>query len=307
MKTLKEKPFGSEKELEEIVDAHLEQIFGVQLIKNQYRTGSDHKETRILDTLAYDKEEKAFVAIEYKKDRDRNASLQLDHYLDIIANNNYKHLLLTAYAKATKEVIEEDWKSYGIIVGKDFTEEQIKRAQDHTKGRQSLVEVIRYASDDATDLISVHRIVGDHPSQPHALFKHIHTKPEEKPAEFEEEASKTRIRLTQSESKLIAGHPLEQCYRELRKVLGPVDGITEENRPAVKPPWVDFRENGLVIAPVRLFSNKLRLYLVQRYEITRKKVHHKCGKPRTYSTLEEIQADLPNIEAELKKRVNPQG
>jgi len=60
---LKSTTFSTEKELQELVDANLYEIFGLQFIKREFGGQGLY-----IDTIAYDPETKAPVLIEYKKD-----------------------------------------------------------------------------------------------------------------------------------------------------------------------------------------------------------------------------------------------
>jgi predicted transport protein len=60
---LKSTTFSTEKELQELVDTNLYEIFGLQFIKREFGGQGLY-----IDTIAYDQETKAPVLIEYKKD-----------------------------------------------------------------------------------------------------------------------------------------------------------------------------------------------------------------------------------------------
>ena len=54
--------FKLEKDLQKIVEANLETLFGLAFVSSEFSLGEFR-----LDTLAYDEENDAFVIIEYKK------------------------------------------------------------------------------------------------------------------------------------------------------------------------------------------------------------------------------------------------
>jgi RecB family endonuclease NucS len=59
---VKEKPFKLEKDIQNIFENNLQQVMGLELVKSEFTI----KNKRI-DTLAYDKQSKAFIIIEYKR------------------------------------------------------------------------------------------------------------------------------------------------------------------------------------------------------------------------------------------------
>ena len=61
---LKEKPFKLEKEIQALFESNLEDLMNLQLVKSEFSI----KNKRI-DTLAYDKQSKAFIIIEYKRSK----------------------------------------------------------------------------------------------------------------------------------------------------------------------------------------------------------------------------------------------
>ncbi len=67
---LNEQPFKLERDLEQIIDKHLQELTGLQLIEGQCMI-EDYR----FDALAYNNETKAFVIIEYKK-------VRCDHLVD---------------------------------------------------------------------------------------------------------------------------------------------------------------------------------------------------------------------------------
>ena len=65
---LKEKPFKLEKEIQQVFETNLSELMDLQLVKSEFSI----KNKRI-DTLAYDPQSKAFIIIEYK--RNKNTSV----------------------------------------------------------------------------------------------------------------------------------------------------------------------------------------------------------------------------------------
>lgn len=74
--------FKLERDLQQLVEANLETLFGLTLVTSEFSL----REFR-LDTLAYDAENKAFVIIEYKKKHNASVIDQGFSYLSLMLNN----------------------------------------------------------------------------------------------------------------------------------------------------------------------------------------------------------------------------
>ena len=88
LNSLKEKPFKLEKDIQKIVENNLEQVSGYQLIKSEFTI----KNNRI-DTLAFDEENRSFVIIEYKRERNYSVSDRLTPSI------NFQYAFLSLPAK----------------------------------------------------------------------------------------------------------------------------------------------------------------------------------------------------------------
>jgi predicted transport protein len=121
LKGLKEKPFKLEKEIQKIVENNLEQVSGYQLIKSEFTI----KNNRI-DTLAFDEENRSFVILEYKRDRNYSVVDQGVSYLNLMLE--YKADFIVEYNESQKNNLkrnEVDWsQSKVIFVAPSFTDFQ---------------------------------------------------------------------------------------------------------------------------------------------------------------------------------------
>ena len=79
---VKENPFVLEKELQEITEKNIQEIFGLEFVASEFQ----HNNLRI-DTLAYDPLIKTFVVIEYKREKSFSVIDQGFAYLSLILNN----------------------------------------------------------------------------------------------------------------------------------------------------------------------------------------------------------------------------
>lgn len=119
--SLKEKPFKLEKDIQKVVEANLIQISGYQLIKSEFSI----KNNRI-DTLAFDEENRSFVILEYKRDRNYSVVDQGVSYLNLMLE--YKADFIVEYNESQKNNLkrnEVDWsQSKVIFVAPSFTDFQ---------------------------------------------------------------------------------------------------------------------------------------------------------------------------------------
>ncbi len=121
---LKTKRGRLEKYIQRITEENLDLIFGLDLIKHEYSIKNQR-----FDTLAFDKENKAFVIIEFKKDRNISIIDQGFAYLSTLLNNKAEVVL--EYNEQKREATGKkdfDWsQSRVFFVAPSFTEFQ-KRA-----------------------------------------------------------------------------------------------------------------------------------------------------------------------------------
>ena len=141
LKQVRKKPFTLEKELQTLVEQNLEEMFRLQFLKTEFQI---EKQSRF-DSVAYDKENNAFVIIEYKRGRNESLVDQGYAYLNTALNRKADLVLLfnevTGHAKLVKDF---DWTATRIFfVSPSFTEYQ-KRATGFLKMPFRLFEVIRY-------------------------------------------------------------------------------------------------------------------------------------------------------------------
>ena len=62
LRTVKSSEFQLEREIQELVEANVEQLFGLQLVKSEFYLGGKR-----FDSLCFDEETNSFVIIEYKR------------------------------------------------------------------------------------------------------------------------------------------------------------------------------------------------------------------------------------------------
>lgn len=122
---IEEKNFDLEKDLHRLTEENLDKIFGFEFV-----AGALNKQlsiqNNVFDTLAFDPESKAFVVIEYKRDRNVSVIDQGYNYLALMLNNKAEFIL--EYNERTGRNLKRgdvDWSQSKIIfVAPSFTPHQ---------------------------------------------------------------------------------------------------------------------------------------------------------------------------------------
>jgi len=150
LQQVKEKPFKLEREIQNIFEKNLQEIMGLQLVKSEFTI----KNKRI-DTLAYDKQSKAFIVIEYKRDKNYSVVDQGLTYLNLMLQNKAEFIL--TYNETLKDFLHSkdiDWSQSRVaIVSPSFTENQIT-ASDFKDIGIELWEIKQFEN----DIISINSI-----------------------------------------------------------------------------------------------------------------------------------------------------
>lgn len=118
---IKEKPFKLEKDLQDLTENNLKNIFGLEFVKSEFAL----QKFRI-DTLAYDKEANAFVIIEYKRSKNFSVIDQGYAYLSLMLNNKSDFILeFNENLNNTLKRNDVDWsQSRVLFVSPSFTHYQ---------------------------------------------------------------------------------------------------------------------------------------------------------------------------------------
>lgn len=115
---IKEQPFKLEKEIQNISEENLESIFGLIFVKSEFKLNNFR-----IDSLAFDSENKSFVIIEYKRDKNFSVIDQGYAYLSLMLNNKADFIL--EYNEINKTPLKKsdvDWtQSKVIFVSPSFT------------------------------------------------------------------------------------------------------------------------------------------------------------------------------------------
>lgn len=140
---IKELKFDLEKDLQALVEENLDEIFSLQFVVSEFQLNSLR-----IDTLAFDQESKAFVIIEYKRDRSFSVIDQGYAYLSLLLNNKAEFILL--YQEKMGKLIRKDAISWSetkvVFVANSFTAHQ-RQAINFKDLPIELWEAKKYAGD----------------------------------------------------------------------------------------------------------------------------------------------------------------
>ena len=118
-----EDQFHLEEDMRKLTETNLQQIFGLDLVRSEFELQGLR-----IDTLAFDKDSKGFVIIEYKKDRNISVVDQGMAYLNLMLN--YKADFILEYndrsaGPSTLKRTDVDWsQSRVLFVAPEFTKYQ---------------------------------------------------------------------------------------------------------------------------------------------------------------------------------------
>ena len=150
LSNLKEHPFKLEREIQTLFESNILEVMGLNLVKSEFSI----KNKRI-DTLAFDPESKAFIIIEYKRNKNISVVDQGFTYLSLMLEN--KADFIVEYNETLKGNLkrnEVDWTQTRVaFVSTSFTENQ-KAATNFKDIAIELWEVKRYEN----NLISINEV-----------------------------------------------------------------------------------------------------------------------------------------------------
>ncbi len=150
LSNLKEQPFKLEREIQNLFEANLPEVMGLQLVKSEFSI----KNKRI-DTLAFDPETNAFIIIEYKRNKNISVVDQGFTYLSLMLENKADFIIeYNETLKGNLKRNEVDWTQTRVaFVSTSFTENQ-KTATNFKDIAIELWEVKRYEN----KLISINEV-----------------------------------------------------------------------------------------------------------------------------------------------------
>lgn len=108
---VKEIPFKLEKEIQLLIENHLNSLLNLELIRSEFVLHNFR-----IDTLAFNKETNAFTIIEYKKDKSYSVIDQGYAYLALMLNNKADFILeYNEQEKGTLKRSDVDWSQSRVL------------------------------------------------------------------------------------------------------------------------------------------------------------------------------------------------
>lgn len=104
-------PFKKEKEIQELVESNVENVFGLIMIQSEFSVGSYR-----IDTLCFDEQTNAFVIIEYKRGSSYSVIDQGFSYYQLMMNNRSDFILaLSQHLGKVLNVNDVSWPESKIL------------------------------------------------------------------------------------------------------------------------------------------------------------------------------------------------
>jgi len=142
LEQIEKSPFERERDMQTITENNLEIIFNLEFVCTEFQLNNLR-----IDTLGYDSESKAFVIIEYKKERNFSVIDQGYAYLALLLNNK-ADFILEYNEKMNKSLkrTDVDWsQSRVLFIAPNFTTHQ-KGAIEFKDLPMELWEMSRYTN-----------------------------------------------------------------------------------------------------------------------------------------------------------------
>ncbi|MBX7204329.1 MAG: hypothetical protein K1X81_02785 [Bacteroidia bacterium] len=237
----KENPFKLEKDIQKLFEENLQTIFGLEFIKSEFVI----KNNRI-DTLAYDVQNKAFVIIEYKRDKNFTVIDQGVSYLSLMLENRADFIM--EYNEGKRIGLKRndvDWsQSKVIFVSTGFTPVQLQ-ATNFKEMAIELWEVRKYEN----GVISINQVKKSSSSE---SIRPIATKG----SKLNEVASQIKVYTEQGHMDKASDLAVELYLRLKNSILNLSDGIEMVPRKE----YIAFKK-GKNIVDVCLLKKTVKLWI----------------------------------------------
>jgi predicted transport protein len=123
LKEVQEKPFKLEREIQAVFEQNLSEVMSLTLVRSEFTIKS-----RRIDTLAFDEVTKAFIIVEYKRDKNISVIDQGFTYLGLMLENKADFIVeFNEQLKRNLKRDEVDWSQTRVVfVSPSFTDFQIE-------------------------------------------------------------------------------------------------------------------------------------------------------------------------------------
>ena len=236
---IKEEPFKLERDLQKLVEDNLETLLGLQLVKPEFAI-----QDRRFDTLAYDPEDKSFVIIEYKRDKNSSVIDQGYTYLNIILGHKEAAVLeLNNQFKKNLNVKDIEWQTTRVIfISSSFTEFQQGALNEGLP--IELLEIRRHGN----NLISLTPITKAKSSVNNLV---------QKSSTFEKVDREIK-NYTERDHLAQASEEIKELYAEFKSAILNLDNQIEIE---AKKLYVAFKKEGSNICDIEIHPKNLKIYV----------------------------------------------
>ncbi len=238
--------FKLEKDLQKFVEENLEYLLDLQLVESEFSI-----ENYRLDSLAFDKENKSFVIIEYKKGNSYSVIDQGYSYLSTVLNNKAEVVL--EYNERMKNTLrrdEIDWTQTKVIfISQSFNKYQ-KDSLNFKNLPIELYEVKRYEG----GLISFENIKGDNNAEDINVISKMDTTIEAVSKEIKKYSIEDHTKESTEE--------IIELFEELRERI---ELIFPDIKIEPKKLYIAFKNDKKNLADFRLQKKQLKIWLNAKY------------------------------------------
>ena len=268
LKEIPEKDFSLEKDIQNVIENNVEELFNLKLIKSEF-TINNYR----LDSLCFDEENKSFVIIEYKKHQSYSVIDQGYSYLSALLNNK-SDFILEFNENMDKPIKrdEVDWSQSKIIfVSPDFSTYQ-KDSINFKDIPFELWEIKQFSN----NFISFNKLISDSKESVNKVTK--------KSNSLIGSVSK-EIKVYSEEDLLKNREKTRELYEPLKEELLKIQGA--ELVPGRS--YVTLRRNNKIIAYINIRTNNLKIDIVRRVDfsgnVTSKKISYTIEDPKKLFSL----------------------
>ena len=243
---ISENEFKLEKDLQNFVEKNLEILLGLEFVKSECIV-----ENYRLDTLAFDKENKSFVIIEYKRGNSYSVIDQGYSYLSKVLNNRADIIL--EYNETLNKTLKRDdidWTQTKVIfISQNFNKFQ-KDSLNFKNLPIELYEIKRYDN----GIISFNMIKGEENSEDINTISKVNT-------EIQKVSKKIKKYSIEEHLKGVNDNVVELFYqfKERMEFMFPEIEIT------AKKLYIAFKNNKKNLADFHLQKNSLKIWLNAKY------------------------------------------
>ncbi len=143
LKSVSEVNFKLEKDIQELVEKNMETLLGYEFLKTEFPIDNFR-----FDSVAFDKENDAFVIVEYKKGKNESLVDQGLAYLNTLLTRKAELVLLYNEIKKKSKLAKDfDWSQTKLVfVSPRFTEYQLKSVSFKNFANFHLYEIRQYSN-----------------------------------------------------------------------------------------------------------------------------------------------------------------